>query len=98
MRNFDELNPDQVDDEIDQIIDEIEQEEMRLKKQEVMFKVIEQDQAYYQSLIQKTNTQISQALGNITELERQLEHERKLKEYKQKFEELATQLNKFEPQ
>ena len=63
-----------------------------------MFNVIEQDQAYYRSLIDKTNDQIQNALSTITQLESELQHERQLKEYKVQFEELATQMNKFAPQ
>ena len=47
-----------------------------------MFNVIEQDQAYYRSLIDKTNDQIQNALSTITQLESELQHERQLKEYK----------------
>ena len=57
---------------MDEIVDEIEQEELRLKKQDVMFAVIEQDQAYYASLIEKTNEQIRGALETISQLEQQL--------------------------
>ena len=49
-------------------MDEIEQEEMRMQKQELMFNVIEQDQAYYRSLIAKTNEQIASALAKIETL------------------------------
>ena len=57
-----------------------------MKKQELMLGVIEHDQAYYDSLIRKTSEQIETALGTIAHLELKLEHERKLKEFKQKFE------------
>ena len=63
-------------------MDEIEQEEMRLQKQELMFNVIEQDQAYYRSLIAKTNEQIASALAKIETFNSQLQHERTLKDYK----------------
>ena len=56
------MTPDEFDNLVEDIVDEIEQEEVRLKKQEVMFGVIERDQEYYASLIEKTNTQIQAAL------------------------------------
>ena len=98
MRKFDSVTPDEFDDLVEDIVDEIEQEEVKLKKQEVMFGVIERDQEYYASLIEKTNTQIQAALKETTLLESQLLHERQLKEYKVQFEELASQVNKFSPQ
>ena len=55
MLNFEALTPEQFESQVDEIVDEIEQEELRLKKQRAMFAVIEQDQAYYASLIEKTN-------------------------------------------
>ena len=55
MQNFNKLTPDEYDELTDEIIEQIEQEELRLKKQEVMFNVIENDQAYYQSLISTTD-------------------------------------------
>ena len=62
-----------------------------------MFSVIEQDQAYYRSLISKTNDQIATALATIQTLNSQLDHERTLKDYKTQFEHLASQINKFAP-
>ena len=77
MRGFNDVGSDEFDDMVDEIVDEIEQEEIRLKKQEVMFKVIaEQDQAYYRTLIEKTDEQIAEAMKTITQLEGQLTHER----------------------
>ena len=62
MRNFDSLSADEVDDLVDDITDEVEQEETRLKKQQVMFGVIERDQQYYASLIEQTSQAIQAAL------------------------------------
>ena len=72
MHKFDGLTADQIDAIVDDLVDEIELEEIRLKKQEIMFGVIEQDQAYYQSLIETTNEQIHSALATIQNLEKQL--------------------------
>ena len=41
MHRFDSLTADQVEALVDEIIDEIELEEIRLKKQDVMFGVID---------------------------------------------------------
>ena len=76
MAKFDTHTADDFDAIVDDLVDEIELEEIRLKKQEVMFGVIEQDQAYYQSLIESTNEQINSALVKIQNLEKQLQHER----------------------
>ena len=65
MRQFDTLTPDEFDDALDKVIEEVENEELRLKKQETMFDVMERDQAYYESLIRKTDGQIREALQTM---------------------------------
>ena len=61
MTDWDELTPDQFDDRVEDLIDEIEGQEIRLTKQKIIFDVTEQDQAYYQSLTNKTNNEIANA-------------------------------------
>ena len=55
MAQFDKYTPEQFDARVEEIIDEIEQQEIRLKKQQIMFNVTERDQAYYEDLIGETN-------------------------------------------
>ena len=43
MRKFDSVTADQFDDLVEEIVDEVEQEEVRMKKQDVMFGMIERD-------------------------------------------------------
>ena len=70
MKDWDLINPDQFEDCIEDLLDEIEGQEIRLTKQKVIFNVTEQDQAYYQSLINKTNDEIENAKKQILCLEK----------------------------
>ena len=65
MNDWNSLTPDQFEDRIEDLLDEIEGQEIRLTKQKVIFDVTEQDHAYYQSLISKTNGEIESAKKQI---------------------------------
>ena len=97
MNDWDSIDNEQFEDRIEDLLDELEGQEIRLTKQKIIFNVTEQDQDYYQSLIDKTNADIESAKKQICSLESQLQHEKKLKKYKTKFEELASTVNKFTP-
>ena len=97
MNDWDSIDNDQFEDRIEDLIDEIEGQEIRLTKQKVIFNVTEQDRNYYQKLIDDVNAEITKAKELICSLEQQLCHQKKLKQYKAKFEELSITVNKFTP-
>ena len=98
MSKFDQLNPDQFEDKVEDLIDEIENQEIRLKKQQIIFNATEKDHAYYNGMIDSTNDEIDNAGNKIKQLEVQLEQEKLLKEFKVKFEDHSFNVNKYQPQ
>ena len=55
MAKFDQLTPDQFEDMAEDLLDEIENQEIRLKKQQIIFNATEKDQSYYGDMIGNTN-------------------------------------------